>query len=177
MGRSWILLPLLMLCGCLGVPRGIRPVEDFELDRYLGTWYEVARLDHRFERGLTRVTAEYTLKADGTVRVVNRGYSAEKNAWKEAEGRAAFVGSTETGYLKVSFFGPFYGSYVIFELDREAYSYAFVTGPDRKYLWLLARTPDPGPEVVDRFVTRSKELGFDTDALIFVDHGDTEKKK
>lgn len=157
-----------LLTGCLGMPQGVRPVTGFELDRYLGTWYEIARLDHSFERGLTRVTAEYSLREDGGVRVVNRGYSTEKQAWKEAVGKAYFVEDESTGYLKVSFFGPFYGSYVVFELDQAGYQYAFISGPDTSYLWLLARTPTVSVELLQRFMQRATALGFDTDALILV---------
>ena len=160
----------LLLCGCLGMPQQVAPVDGFELERYLGKWYEVARLDHSFERGLERVTAEYSLRDDGGVRVVNRGFSVEDNEWQQAEGKAYLVEDAGTGYLKVSFFGPFYGAYVIFELDRQDYGYAFVSGPNHDYLWLLARNPDPGPELIERFVDAARERGFDTDALIFVTH-------
>jgi apolipoprotein D and lipocalin family protein len=157
-----------LLAACLGMPEGVRPVEGFELERYLGKWYEIARLDHSFERGLTRVTAEYSLREDGGVRVVNRGFSAAKQEWEEAEGKAYFVEGENQGYLKVSFFGPFYGSYVVFELDRETYQYAFIAGPDTSYLWLLARTPVVSDEVLRRFTERAAELGFATDSLILV---------
>ena len=161
----------LALSGCLGMPEGVRPVEKFELERYLGTWYEIARLDHSFERGLSRVTAEYGLLEDGGVSVVNRGYSAASGEWEEATGKAYFVERPDLGYLKVSFFGPFYGSYVVFELDREGYQYAFISGPDSSDLWLLARTPGVSDELRERFIARAAELGFDTEALIFVDQG------
>jgi apolipoprotein D and lipocalin family protein len=162
-----LMLPCL-LAACLGMPKGVRPVAGFELERYLGKWYEIARLDHSFERGLTRVTAEYSLREDGGVRVINRGFSAAKQEWNEAEGKAYFVEGEDQGYLKVSFFGPFYGSYVVFELDREAYQYAFIAGPDTSYLWLLARTPVVSDEVLRRFTERAAELGFATDSLILV---------
>lgn len=167
-----VLTALAALClgGCVGIPDGIQPVGDFRLDRYLGTWYEIARLDHSFERGLSRVSADYSLREDGGVRVVNRGYYEAENRWKEAEGKALFVQGQDKGYLKVSFFGPFYGSYVVFELDREGYQYAFVTSSSRSYLWLLARTPTVSREISDRFVARARELGFDTGKLIFVSH-------
>jgi len=171
-----VFLVPLFLGGCLGLPEGVRPVDGFELDRYLGKWYEIARLDHSFERGLERVTAEYSLREDGGVRVLNRGYSAADGSWEEAEGRAYFVGAPTQGYLKVSFFGPFFGSYVIFELDAEGYQYAFVAGPDTSYLWLLARTPAVDQELLERFVERAATLGFETEQLIFVKqqkpHGD-----
>jgi len=160
---------LLLLAACTGMPEGVRPVTGFELERYLGKWYEIARLDHSFERGLSRVTAEYSMRDDGGVRVVNRGFAAEKGEWDEAQGRAYFVESPDLGYLKVSFFGPFYGSYVVFELDREGYQYAFISGPDTSYLWLLARTPTVSEDVLQRFIERSGSLGFDTEAIILVD--------
>lgn len=164
-----------LLGGCMGMPDGVKPVSGFQLDRYLGTWYEIARLDHSFERGLTNVTAEYSLRDDGGVRVVNRGFDSENGEWKKAEGKAFFVENEETGYLKVSFFGPFYGAYVVFELDQEGYQYAFVSGPDTSYLWLLARTPTVSAELLDRFRSRATELGFETDEMVLVDHSAREK--
>jgi apolipoprotein D and lipocalin family protein len=160
---------IFLLAGCVQVPVGVEPVTGFELQRYLGKWYEIARLDHSFERGLTHVTADYSLRDDGSVRVLNRGYSAEKNAWGDAEGRARFVAGSDTGFLKVSFFGPFYGSYVVFELDRDNYQYAVVAGPDKSYLWILARTPVIDSALRERLVARAAALGFDTGNLIFVD--------
>lgn len=165
-----IFIMLILLTGCTGLPEGVQPVDRFVLDRYLGKWYEIARLDHSFERGLDRVTAEYSLRDDGGVKVINRGYSGKDKEWKEAEGKAYFVRGQDEGYLKVSFFGPFYGSYVIFELDDQGYQYAFVAGPDKSYLWLLSRSPDINKEIVERFVQQSAALGFDTDQLIFVQH-------
>lgn len=160
----------LLLSGCVGMPANVQPVGNFELDRYLGTWYEIARLDHSFERGLSRVTAHYSLREDGGVRVVNRGYSAKDGKWKQAEGRAYFVQDPRTGFLKVSFFGPFYGSYVIFELDRENYAYAVVSGPDTSYLWILARDPVMDEGLKKDLVARAAARGFDTQGLIFVEH-------
>lgn len=160
---------MVLLGGCLGMPQTVTPVNNFELDRYLGTWYEVARLDHSFERGLGQVSAEYRLKEDGGVQVINRGFNRKDQQWQEAQGKAYFVQSPSQGYLKVSFFGPFYGSYVVFELDSN-YQYAFVSGPDTDYLWLLSRTPTVTDDVMERFVALSKEKGFDTTKLIYVEH-------
>lgn len=161
---------LLLLTGCVGIPDAVSPVSNFQLERYLGQWYEVARLDHSFERGLTKVTADYSLRNDGGVKVLNRGYSVRKNAWKEAEGKAYFVNKADQGYLKVSFFGPFYGSYVIFELDHENYQYALVCGPNKSYLWMLARSPDVTDTLKETLTAKAAALGFDTSRLIFVDH-------
>lgn len=168
--RTLLMLLLAMLLGgCLTKPDGVRPVEPFSLERYLGTWYEIARLDHSFERGLSRVTAHYSLDKDGSVRVVNRGYSEKKQQWQEAVGRALFVNRPDQGFLKVSFFGPFYGAYVIVDLD-EHYQQALVCGPNTSYLWLLARTPTIPDPVKNRLVAKAAGLGFATDTLIFVDH-------
>ena len=159
-----------VLGACVGTPPGVKPVDNFELDRYLGKWYEIARLDHDFERGLNNVTAEYSMKDDGGVRVINRGYSS-KDGWDEAEGKAYFVGESDIAHLKVSFFGPFYGSYIVFELE-ENYQHAFISGPKTSYLWLLARQPEVSDEVMQRFRSRATELGFDLEELIIVSHDD-----
>jgi len=168
--KHLLALLALLLGGCVSLPDNVRPVGDFKLERYLGTWYEIARLDHSFERGLSRVTAEYSLREDGGVRVVNRGYSARDGKWKQAEGRAYFVRDPQTGFLKVSFFGPFYGSYVIFELDHENYGYAVISGPDTSYLWILARKPGMDESLKRDLVARAASRGFKTEGLIFVDH-------
>jgi apolipoprotein D and lipocalin family protein len=167
---SLLVFTALAVTACTGLPKGASAVSGFDLDRYLGTWYEIARLDHRFERGLTNVSANYSLRDDGGVRVVNRGFSAEKGQWNEAVGKAYFVDTPDVGRLKVSFFGPFYGGYNILELDSENYEYALVAGPDRSYLWILARSPDLSEAVVQSLVAKAKELGFATDELIFVSH-------
>lgn len=166
--RMLLFVPVIILVGCTGTPEGVQPVQDFELSKYLGQWYEIARLDHRFERGLENVSAEYTLRDDGGVRVVNKGYKTDAGEWSEIEGKAYFVGPEDEGHLKVSFFGPLYASYIVFELDEEDYQYAFVSGNNTSYLWLLSRTPEVSDELLARFRTRAKELGFDTDGLIYV---------
>lgn len=169
MSRFVVALFALLLASCTGTPEGISPVKGFELPRYLGIWHEIARLDHSFERGMSQVTADYSLNEDGSVKVVNRGYLADKNEWKEAIGKAKFVGAEDVGHLKVSFFGPFYGGYVIYELDHEGYQYAFVTSYNRDYLWLLARTPQISDSLKQQFIQQAAELGFETAALIWVE--------
>jgi apolipoprotein D and lipocalin family protein len=159
----------LLLSGCLGVPKGVSPVKNFELNRYLGKWYEIARLDHSFERGLTKVTAEYSLRADGGVKVVNQGFSLEDNEWVDAKGKAYFVQDEDEAYLKVSFFGPFYGSYVVYDLDQVDYQYSFVIGPDTSYLWFLSRTPTVSAELKEQFLQSAKDLDIDTSSIIWVD--------
>ena len=159
-----------ILAGCTGMPAGVETVEGFELDRYLGTWYEIARLDHRFERGLTDVTANYSMLEDGGVRVINRGRD-EEGEWDEAEGKAYFVDRPDAGRLKVSFFGPFYGGYNIVELDKENYAYALVVGPNRDYLWILARQPVLDDAILTRLVDTARDLEYPVEELIYVEHG------
>ena len=168
--RKISIVLVLFLTGCVGIPENVKPVDNFKLEKYLGKWYEIARLDHSFERGLIRVTADYSLQDDGGVRVLNRGYSLRENTWKEAEGKAYFVKGSEQGYFKVSFFGPFYGSYIVFELDNENYQYALVCGPNKSYLWILARAPKMTKDIMDILTSKAAKLGFDTSKLIFVDH-------
>lgn len=158
-----------LLQSCTGTPEGVEVVTDFELDRYLGTWYEIARLDHSFERGLSNVTANYSMRDDGGVKVVNRGFNTEKSEWDEATGKAYFVGESDIGQLKVSFFGPFYGGYNIVELDDSDYQYSLVAGPDRSYLWILSRTPQMDSTVLDQLIAKANALGFPTNELIMVE--------
>ena len=158
------------LGGCTGIPEGVTPVTGFELERYLGTWYEIARLDHRFERGLSNVTATYERRADGGVSVLNRGFDTDAGEWKEANGKAYFIDHPETGRLKVSFFGPFYGGYNVMALDKAGYRYALVCGPNRSYLWLLARSPELDEAVVDAMIDQARTAGFPVDELIRVSH-------
>jgi apolipoprotein D and lipocalin family protein len=161
---------LLLLGGCVGIPENITPVDNFDVGQYLGKWYEIARLDHSFERGLTSVSAEYSLRPDGGLRVVNRGYSKKDGKWKTAEGKGYFVKNKDQGFLKVSFFGPFYGSYVVFDLDKINYSYAPVCGSDKSYLWILSRTEQMDDNLKKRLVDKAASLGFASEKLIFVEH-------
>lgn len=160
----------LLLGGCTAIPDKVVPITSFEIDRYLGTWYEIARLDHSFERGLSHVSAEYSLVEQGVIQVVNQGYSSEKGQWKRVTGKAKFVGAADTGHLKVSFFGPFYSSYIILDIDRDAYSYALVCGPTREYLWLLAGEKALGQKQQAALIDKAASLGFPVDELIFVSH-------
>lgn len=157
-----------LFAGCTGIPDGVTPVNNFDVTKYQGTWYEVARLDHSFERGMDQVTANYQLNDDGDVVVTNRGFRVDDNGWEEAIGKAKFVDATDEGYLKVSFFGPFYGSYIVFDLDHEDYQYSFVSGPNLSYLWLLSRTKTVDPKVMESFIKQAKAIGFDTQELIMV---------
>jgi apolipoprotein D and lipocalin family protein len=168
--KTLVALGMVLLAGCAQIPQGVEPVQGFDSRRYLGTWYEIARLDHRFERGLADVTATYSAREDGSIGVLNRGYDEAEGRWREIEGRARFVGPPDVGSLSVSFFGPFYGGYNVVDLDAE-YQIALVCGPARDYLWVLARRPDPPRAELERVVRRAAELGFDTASLVYVSHG------
>ena len=162
---------LLVLAACTGSPDGVEPVRDFDVTRYQGEWYEIMRLDHSFERGLTDVTATYTLRDVGEVGVVNRGLDPEECQWKAVECTALCQGDPTVASLSVTFFWPFAGGYHVFVLDREDYGHALVSGPTRDYLWLLARRPDLPAGTRDRLVAEARERGFPVDDLILVEHG------
>ena len=156
-----------MACACVssGAP-AFQPAGDFDLQRYLGTWYEIARFPHSFEKDMDHVTAHYSLKDNGMVRVENRG--VKKGKQKTAVGKAKFAGAPDVGHLKVSFFWIFYGDYIIVELDPE-YQWALVVGNSTDYLWILSRTPELAPEITEALKERARQLGFDMQRLIMVD--------
>ncbi len=164
---------LVILSGCTGRPDGVEPVTSFDISRYRGVWYEILRLDHSFERGLTNVTATYTLRDDGSVGVLNKGFDRKNCRWKEADGRAVFQGDRDTASLSVTFFWPFAGGYHVFALDRQDYGWAMISGPSHDFLWILARKPDLSPEIRQRLVENARGLGFPVDELMLVDHGPT----
>lgn len=166
-------LILIALTACMGQPNNVQVINRFDVNQYLGTWYEIARLDHSFERGLERVTATYSLREDGGVKVINRGFNPASGKWKVAEGKAYFIDpanpdGSHTGKLKVSFFGPFYGAYNIIALDKPYYNYVMICGPDTDYLWILSRTPQLTYPIKQELISQAKALGFDTDKLIHV---------
>ncbi|MBN2823857.1 MAG: lipocalin family protein [Campylobacterales bacterium] len=166
--RYLFALITLLLTGCFEAPQNVEPQKNFELNRYLGTWYEIARLDHRFERGMEAITATYSMREDGGVKVLNRGYKTKEKQWKEATGKAYFVKDTDTGFLKVSFFGPFYGSYIVIDTDYS--NYTMISGPDTSYFWILSRKPALDAKTLERLIAKAKSLGFETDKLIYVKH-------
>ncbi|CAK9886187.1 MAG: Outer membrane lipoprotein Blc [Candidatus Erwinia impunctatus] len=149
------------------IPEGIKPVESFDSRRYLGRWYEIARFDHRFERGLTQVTATYLDGEKEHIQVVNRGFNEKKQRWQESRGKARFINDTDQAALEVSFFGPFYAGYNVIALDDD-YQYALVCGPNRRFLWLLARTAHPRKENIDFLLHQAQRLNFDISKLIWV---------
>ncbi|MBJ7539352.1 lipocalin family protein [Marinomonas transparens] len=168
--KYWIWIMSALLLGCTSNSKNIDSVIQMQLEPYLGTWYEMVRQDHAFEEGLSNVTATYSIGEDGGIDVVNRGYSSEDRNWREAKGRANFVNSSDVGHLKVSFFGPFYGAYVILELDKKDPQYAMLSGPSREFFWLLSRTPTMPKAVKRRLLTKVRQLGFQMDKLVYVQH-------
>ena len=149
-------------------PAGVTVVSPFESQRFLGTWYEIARFDHHFESGLEKVTATYSLRGDGGIDVVNKGYNPERGIWQKTDGVAWFTGDPNRAALKISFFGPFYGGYNVIALDRE-YRHALVCGPDRNYLWILSRTPTISSEMKQQMLDVATRQGFDVSKLIWVE--------
>ncbi|MGC3944689.1 MAG: lipocalin family protein [Chryseolinea sp.] len=151
-------------------PRGTKPVTPFDKDKYLGKWYEIARLDYFFERNLDNVTANYSVNPDGTIKVVNRGFDVLKNEWKESIGKAKFALDPNVGKLKVSFFGPFYAGYNVIAVD-ELYQYALVAGRNLNYLWILSREPFIPERISTWFLQEASQLGYEVKNLIWVKHG------
>ncbi len=166
--KKYFLMFSMLFAGCVGIPDGVNAIDGFDVNRYLGTWYEIARFDHSFERGLSNVSANYSFRDDGGIKVLNKGFKDESGEWKEAEGKAYFVVNPSTGRLKVSFFGPFYGGYNIIALDKENYSYSLVCGNDRDYLWILSRTKTMDETTLKKLVAIADSLGFDTKKFIYV---------
>jgi apolipoprotein D and lipocalin family protein len=162
-----------VMFGRTGIPDGLTAVSGFDLQRYQGTWYEIARLDHGFERGLTHVSTEYSLREDGGFDVVNRGFNLKKGAWETKEGKGYLVEAPEVGRLKVSFFGPFYGSYNIVDLDQKNYAYAMIVGPSRHFFWILSRTKTVDPALMQSLVLKAKTYGLRLETLIYVDQNDS----
>lgn len=168
MKRKLIFFIANLLFSCVNIPDDVPPVTDSHIERYFGTWYEIARFDHSFEKGLERVTAHYSVGDDGGIKVVNRGFNPRNGKWKESTGKAYFVNDPKVGRLKVSFWGPFYGSYNIIELDKKNYSYSVVCGPNKSFFWILSRKPDMEEPVKSELVRKASSLGFETDKLIYV---------
>jgi len=157
-----------LLNSCSSIPKGAKAVEPFEADRYLGKWYEIARLDFKFEKGLNNTTANYSINPNGTIKVLNRGYDYGAQEWKEAIGKAKVLQEGKA-MLKVSFFGPFYAGYNVLALDSE-YKYALVAGESLKYLWILSREKTIPAEIKTNYLNIAGNLGYSTSDLIWVEH-------
>lgn len=162
---SIVLIPIIFACS----NKYTTPtVQNFDVESYLGKWYEIARLDSRFEKNLSHTTAEYSMGKDNSIRVLNQGYNVVKKKWVTAKGKAKFEGKTDEAALRVSFFGPFYAPYSVIQLDS-SYKYALVSsGAD--YLWILSREITIPEEIKQKYLTFAKSNGFKTDELIWVSH-------
>ena len=154
---------------CVGIPEGVTAVQNFNKDKYLGKWYEIARFDFRFERNLDNTTAQYSINPDGSIKVLNQGYNYVKKEWDSAEGKAKFIGSESEARLKVSFFGPFYGGYNVVDID-ENYKNALIYGNSTEYMWILSRNKTIDEATKKRFIEKAKKDGFDVSKLIWVNH-------
>jgi apolipoprotein D and lipocalin family protein len=151
------------------IPKGATAVKPFDVNRYTGRWYEIARLDFKQERGLNNTSADYSLNDDGSIKVLNKGYDTRKGEWREASGKAKFTDSDNEAKLKVSFFGPFYSGYNVIALDPD-YKYALVAGKNLKYLWLLSRTTSMPDDIKQKYLRQAQEIGYQTDDLVWVEH-------
>ncbi|PVX49216.1 apolipoprotein D and lipocalin family protein [Balneicella halophila] len=158
-----------LFSSCSTIPKGVKAVSPFKQEKYLGKWYEIARFDFKFERGLNNTTAEYSQRNDGKIKVLNRGYDYENQKWKEAEGKAKFVSNDTTAMLKVSFFGPFYSGYNVIAIDSE-YKYALVCGESFDYLWILSREKSIPNNIKEEYVAKAEKLGFNTSNLLWIEH-------
>lgn len=160
-----------ILCGCMHIPENVKPVENFDANKYLGTWYEIARTDNKYEKGLIYVQANYSLNSDGLIKLINSGYNSNSRKVESVQGVAKFIDSPDTGLFKVSFFRPFYSAYVVFKLNEvnDDYQQAYVAS-DNNSLWFLSKTLTVSQKQKQDFITEAKGLGIDTDKLIWVDH-------
>ncbi|MDQ1163020.1 apolipoprotein D and lipocalin family protein [Chryseobacterium sp. SORGH_AS 447] len=164
------ILGLVILNSCAtGIPKGVVAVQNFKVDQYLGTWYEIARFDYKFEKNMDNVTATYSRNPDGTIKVDNKGYNYIKKEWKESVGEARFVNGENEARLKVSFFKPIWAGYNVVDID-DNYQYALVMGNNLKYLWILSRTKQIPESIKQRFLAKAKSVGYNTDELIWVKH-------
>ena len=144
-------------------------VQELDLDRYLGKWYEIARFDHSFERGLVGATANYSITEDGKIKVVNTGYKDSFDGkFNQAEAKAYRPDENYPGALKVSFFLFFYSDYWVLDLD-ENYTFALIGSKKEKYLWILSRTPEMAPADLQRVLNKAVSLGYNTGNLIWVE--------
>lgn len=168
LAAAGVVLTAMASCSRTSIPAGVEAVTPFDARRYLGTWYEIARFDFRFERDLAQTTAHYSLNDNGSVKVINRGFNTRKNKWTESKGKAVFIGSPDVGRLKVSFFGPFYSAYNIVELDDD-YRYALIMGRNLDYLWILSREKTIPDEIRERYLQRAREAGYDLSRLVWVE--------
>jgi apolipoprotein D and lipocalin family protein len=160
----------LALYSCVAtIPEKAKAVTNFDKSKYLGKWYEIARLDFKYEKGLNNVTAQYSLNDNGTIRVDNKGYNVKKDKWEESIGKAKFVKKDDIGMLKVSFFGPFYAGYNVIAID-DNYKYALVAGESLKYMWILSRETTIPESIKANYLIKAQEIGYNVTDLVWTEH-------
>ena len=162
-------ISLLLLQSCAVKSKNVIAVKNFNSQKYLGKWYEIARFDYAFEKNMDNTTAEYDLNTDGSIKVINKGFNYKKNKWSTAQGKAKFIGLKTEAKLKVSFFGPFYGGYNVVSIDED-YQNALIYGSSTKYIWLLSRNQKMDRKTKEAFLEKAKRDGYDTGKLIWVKH-------
>jgi apolipoprotein D and lipocalin family protein len=163
------ILIMLGLYSCSSIPKGVIAVNSFDKEKYLGKWYEIARLDFKYEKDLDNTTAEYSLNTNGTIKVDNKGYNVKTGEWKQAIGKAKFVRNDTIAMLKVSFFGPFYSGYNVIALDSN-YKYALIAGANFKYLWILSRETSIPDEIKNKYLKIAKDYGYNISDLLWIAH-------
>lgn len=159
-----LILILLLLTSCSGerVKLSKHRLDSFTIKRYLGEWQEVERIDNSFEKGLTGVTANYSIDEKNRIIVVNRGFNPDKEIYKEARG---YIKTTnKLGWFKVSFFRPFYGDYIVLDIDMN-YEYALVGGGSSEYLWILSRNGKIPKKLRERFIEKAESMGYSYEKL------------
>ena len=161
------LVPSMM--GYASVPNGVSPVDSFDLSKYLGTWYEIARIDFRHEKNLDNTKVMYSINYDGEIKVLNSGVNTITGEYSEAIGRVKVVSDNGSAMMKVSFWGPFYSGYNVIALDKD-YKYALVAGDSHKYLWMLSREKTIPIAVINDYLKVAKQAGYDTRKLLWVNH-------
>lgn len=151
------------------LPKGAKPIKKFDILKYLGKWYEIARLDFRHEKNMSNVTANYSVDDDGTIKVLNIGYNTRSKKWKSAEGEIRFVGKKSRARLKVSFQKPFWAGYNVIAIDDD-YKYALVVGNSTKYVWILSREKTIPDEIREEYLLQAIRLGYDPRDIYWTEH-------
>lgn len=146
------------------IPKGVKAVKPFDINKYLGKWYEIARLDFCFEHNIDYATAEYSMDKDGSIKVINKGYNYKKHKEVEAVGRASFLNSPDEGRFKISFKGPFCADYNVIAIDSK-YKYALVTGRNHNYLWLLSKDTSIPEKIKESYLELAEDLGYNTSKI------------
>lgn len=164
-----LIVSVIYLSSCSTIPKGVTAYKPFNKERYLGKWYEIARIDFKYEKNLNNTTAEYSLNSDGTIKVDNKGYNTKTGEWVQAIGKAKFIGSDTIAMLKVSFFGPFYAGYNVIAIDPD-YTYALVAGANFKYLWILSRNTSIPNDIKNKYLKIAKDFGYNTSDLLWIEH-------